>query len=97
SLAMAVGAAGKTLRVNVTYRRGESSTVSLLDQVIDVGVEAHAVSLVLDIAPCLAVAERDPAGASCVLAPACLLPIAVTLFGVSNEQLDQSVLPPVTV
>ena len=97
SLAMSVGAAGKTLRVNVTYRRGESSIVSLLDQVIDVGVEAHAVPLVLDIAPCLADAERELAGQSPSNEPACVLHISVTLFGVSNEQLDQSVLPPVTV
>ena len=36
-------------------------------------------------------------GPSSTTAPACVLHIAVTLFGASSEQLDQSVLPPLTV
>jgi alpha-tubulin suppressor-like RCC1 family protein len=97
SLAMAVGPAGRTLRVSITYRGRENSTVLLLDQVIDVGVEAHAVPLVLDIAPCLADADREAALQSSTTTPACVLHISVTLFGASSEQLDQSVLPPMTV
>ena len=97
SLAVQVGSAGKTLRVSVTYRRGENSTVSLLDEAVDVGVEAHAVPMVVDIAPCLADAQREPAAESATGAPACILHIAVTLLGSANEQLDQSVLPPMTV
>ena len=96
SLAVQLASAGKTLEVSVTYRRGESGTVSLLDQVIDVGVDAHAVPLVVDIAPCLSDAQREQVGQSSTN-PACVLHIVVTLFGASSEQLDQSVLPPMTV
>ena len=84
---MAVGPAGKTLKVSITYRRGENSAVSLLDQVIDVGVEARAVPLVLDIGPCLADADREPALQASATTPACVLHISVTLFGASSEQL----------
>jgi hypothetical protein len=97
SLAVQVGSIGKTLKVSVTYRRAESGTVSLLDQTIDVGVEAHAVPLVVDIAPCLTDTQREPAAESATGAPGCVLHISVTLFGTANEQVDQSVLPPMIV
>jgi alpha-tubulin suppressor-like RCC1 family protein len=96
SLAVQLASAGKTLEVSVTYRSGESSTVSLLDQMIDVGVDAHAVPLVVDIAPCLGDPQREKAGQSSTN-PACVLHIVVTLLGASGEQLDQSVLPAMTV
>jgi len=97
SLAVQVGSVGKTLKVSVTYRRGESGTVSLLDQLIDVGVQAHSVPLVVDVAPCLADAQREPGAESATGAPACVLHISVILLGSANEQLDQAVLPAMTV
>jgi alpha-tubulin suppressor-like RCC1 family protein len=83
--------------VNVGYQRSGNSTatVTLLDQAIDVGVQARAVPLVVDIAPCLSDPLRE--GASSAGEPACVLHIAVTLLDASRGQVDQSALPPLTV
>ena len=97
ALAVQVGPLGNTLRVNVGYQRSGSSTapVTLLDQTIAVGVEARAVPFVVDIAPCLADPLRE--GASTEGEPACVLHIAVTLLDATQQQVDQSALPPLTV
>jgi alpha-tubulin suppressor-like RCC1 family protein len=97
ALAVQVGPIGNTLRVNIGYQRSGSSsaTITLLDQTIDVGVQARAVPLVVDIASCLSDPLRE--GASSDGQPACVLHIAVTLLDASQQQVDQSTLPPLTV
>jgi alpha-tubulin suppressor-like RCC1 family protein len=67
----------------------------LLEQTIDVGIQARAVPLVVDIAPCLSDPLRE--GAATSGEPACVLHIAVTLLDASQQQVDQSTLPPLTV
>jgi len=97
ALAVRVGSIGNALRVSIGYQRsGSTSTaVTLLDETIDVGVQARAVPFVVDIAPCLADPQRE--GASADGEPACVLHIAVTLLDATQQQVDQSTLPPLTV
>jgi alpha-tubulin suppressor-like RCC1 family protein len=97
ALAIQVGSLGNTLRIGISYQRSGNATtsLSLLDQTIDVGVQAHAVPLVVDIAPCLADPQRE--GASVEGAPACVLHISVTLLDASQQQVDQATLPSLTV
>jgi len=97
ALAVQVGATGNTLRVTIDYQRSGSSGagVPLLDQTIDVGVQARAVPFVVDIAPCLSDPLRE--GVSSAGEPACILHISVTLLDASQQPVDQSTLPPLTV
>ena len=97
ALAVQIGPLGNTLRVNISYQRSGNSnaSVSLLDQTIVVGVQARAVPFVVDIAPCLSDPLRE--GVSLDGPPACVLHIAVTLLDASQQQVDQSTLPPLTV
>jgi hypothetical protein len=100
ALAVQVGAAGSALRVDISYQRSASATslsasVPLFDQTLDVGVQAHAVPLLVDIAPCLSDPLREDASSGGE--PACVLHIAVTLLDASQQVLDQSTLPPLTV
>src|SRR5438270_13014089 len=90
ALAVQVATTGKTLRVGIAYQHAgaANASVPLFDQLIDVGVQAHAVPLVVDIAPCLADAQRE--GATSDGLPACVLHIVVDLLGSANEQLDQA-------
>ena len=97
ALAVQVASGGKTLRVVVSYQRaGTNAGIPLLDQLIDVGVQARAVPLVVDIAPCLADAEREATSAD-VGDRACVLHIAISLLDDAGEQLDQAILPPLIV
>lgn len=97
ALAVQVGPLGNALRVTIGYQRAGSSSgnVSLLDQTIDVGVQARAVPFVVDIAPCLSDPQRE--GATTDGEPACVLHIAVSLLDATRQQVDQSTLPPLTV
>ena len=97
ALAVQVASAGKTLRVVISYQRaGSNAGIPLLDQLIDVGVQARAVPLVVDIAPCLGDPQREATSAD-VGDRACVLHIAISLLGEAGEQLDQAVLPALVV
>jgi len=97
ALAVQVGPLGNALRVTIGYQRSGAAgeSISLLDQTIDVGVQARAVPFVVDIAPCLSDTQRE--GAPTEGEPACVLHIAVSLLDATRQPVDQSTLPPLTV
>jgi alpha-tubulin suppressor-like RCC1 family protein len=89
---------GTVLAVTINYHRKNGQPVVLLDTLrLDVGFDARAVPIALDIGPCLADADHEvPPAAASSSAPGCLLYISASLIDAAGRVLDQISLPGIT-